>query len=386
MAKKRGQNEGSIYQRKDGLWCAQVTLQGKRLYRYGDTRRECSEWLKKTIAQIDNGLTFAGAQAYYEDFLAEWLISMQSVIRTHTHYQYSSIVKNHIVPALGNIRLKDLRPDQLQTLYNSKLKSGCSERMVIMIHAVLHRSLGQALKLGLINRNPADAVTRPKLRRKEMKVLDDNQVRVLLSGVKGTRYEAFYQLAVTTGLRQGELLGLKWSDLDWKMRKLKIQRQVHRTVEHEVVFSEPKTDAGRRIIVLGPATIEKLREHIKLQLLEREFAGDKWQENDLIFPSLVGTPIDNRNIQRYFKQLLVDLGLPEIRFHDLRHTAATLMLLQGIHPKVVQERLGHSEISMTLNIYSHVLPSMQEEAAEKLDELLTPIPFFIEENNIDSGK
>jgi integrase len=140
-----------------------------------------------------------------------------------------------------------------------------------------------------------------------------------------------------------------------------------------LIFREPKSSAGRRVVVLGSATIDKLREHLKLQQEQRLFAGDRWKENDLIFPSTVGTPMEPRNLMRHFKSVLNAGGLPDIRFHDLRHTAATLMLQQGIHPKVVQERLGHSAISLTLDTYSHVLPSMQEEAAKAMDELLTPI-------------
>jgi integrase len=206
-----------------------------------------------------------------------------------------------------------------------------------------------------------------------MHVLDENQVRVLLSAVKSTRWEAFYHLAVTTGLRQGELLGLKWTDLDWKTRRLRIQRQVQRVKGQGLVYSKPKSKAGLRVIVLGNVTIQKLRAHLAIQQLERQVAGDRWIENDLVFPSSIGTPIEDTNLLKRFKGLLNQAGLPDIRFHDLRHTAATLMLLQGIHPKVVQERLGHSDISMTLSIYSHVLPSMQDDVADKMDELITPI-------------
>ena len=227
--------------------------------------------------------------------------------------------------------------------------------------------------MGLLGRNPADAVIRPKLVKKEMKTLTDTQVQTLLLAVRGTRYEALYLLAVTTGIRQGELLGLRWSDLDWVTRQLSVQRQLQRLSGQGMVFSEPKSASGRRVIALGSATIEKLREHYKHQQLERLAAGGRWIENDLIFPTIIGTPIEGSNLIRNFKSRLHAYNLPNIRFHDLRHTAATLMLQQGIHPKVVQERLGHSQISMTLDTYSHVLPNMQEEAAQKIDELIIPV-------------
>jgi integrase len=180
-------------------------------------------------------------------------------------------------------------------------------------------------------------------------------------------------VAVTTGLRQGEILGLKWSDLDWDTRRIHVQRQVQRRKGEGLVFCEPKSASGRRVIVLGQSTIDKLREYKNIQQHERMLAGDKWQEHDLMFPSPIGKPLDPSNIVKAYKHSLKAAGLPEIRFHDLRHSAATLMLQQGINPKIVQERLGHSDISLTLNTYSHVLPHMQEEAAEKMDELLTLI-------------
>jgi integrase len=179
-------------------------------------------------------------------------------------------------------------------------------------------------------------------------------------------------MAISTGLRQGELIGLKWSDIDWRNRHLQVQRQLQRLKEG-IGFTEPKSDSGKRTIVLGKAMMEKLRKHIEIQDLEKSLAGSRWQENDLIFSSTIGTPFEPRNLFRIYKELLKQASLPDIRFHDLRHTAATLMFKQGVHPKVVQERLGHSDIALTLNTYSHVLPSMQDDAADLLDELLVPI-------------
>jgi integrase len=176
---------------------------------------------------------------------------------------------------------------------------------------------------------------------------------------------------VTTGLRQGELLGLKWSDVDWEVPCLKVQRQLQRITGQGLSFAEPKTKAGRRVVALGPSAVEKMKEHWQRRSMEADKSGQaRWQDNDLIFPSSIGTPMGPRNLLRYFKITLEKAGLPVIRFHDLRHTAASLMLQQGIHPKVVQEHLGHSKISGTLDMYSHVLPSLQAKAAEKIDELI----------------
>ena len=203
-----------------------------------------------------------------------------------------------------------------------------------------------------------------------MHTLNENQVRILISSARGSRYETLYWIAVTTGLRKGELLGLKWSDLDWVTRRLSIQRQVQRLKDQGLVFNTPKSEAGERSVLLSVDTIRRLRGHHAVQYYEKEFAGNRWQENDLIFPSTIGTPLDPQNIYKNFKALLRQAKLPNIRFHDLRHTAATLMFQQGIHPKVVQERLGHADIALTLNTYSHVLLDIQEEAVQKLDRLL----------------
>ena len=373
MAKKRGQGEGSIYRRKDGLWTAQVTVEGKHNSKYFKTQQEARLWLLTTNSQIRDGLILSGANITYEQYLNEWLITIKSTIRPKTHEQYTQIVQQHILPFLGDLKLKDLRPDNIQSLYNKKLKDGASERTVILIHSVLHRSLNLAVKWELLGRNPADAVTRPRIRRREMKTLDDTQVRSLIMVSKGTKYETLFWLAVNTGLREGELIGLKWSDLDWKTQKLQIQRQVQRTKDQGLMFCEPKSASGRRVVFLGKTTIEMLRKHFELQQTERQFAGAKWKENDLVFPTSVGTPMEPSNLLKHFKDYLKLANLPDIRFHDLRHTAASLMLLKGIHPKVVQERLGHSDIGITLNLYSHVLPGMQEDASEKLDELMSPI-------------
>lgn len=370
MAKIRGHGEGSIYKRKDGLWVAQILAQGTKLYKYCKTQHEAREWLQETRSQMQSGMSLAASQVTLNQFLQQWLESHKTSIRLKTAAQYDQIVNQYLSPGIGRIKLKELRPDHIQALYNSCLKAGKSERTVLLIHAVLNRALNQALKWGLIGRNPALGTTHPKYKHNEMKTLTDSQVRDLLRVVKGSKYEALYLLAVSTGLREGELLGLKWSDVDWETRRLKVQRQLQRLSGHGLFFSEPKSQAGKRSVVLSTVVVSRLKSHRVIQAYERLFAGDAWQENDLIFPSTIGTPRDPRNLFKHFKSLLKQAALPDIRFHDLRHTAATLMLQQGIHPKVVQERLGHADISLTLRTYSHVLPDIQEEAAEKFDLLL----------------
>lgn len=369
MAKKSGQNQGSVTKRRDGTYMVQLSVEGKRVTKYFRTMREANNWRIETLQKIQSGLFYAGPKLTLAKYLDEWIISRKDSIKPKTLLQYKSIIELHINPILGTKNINELKPADIQALYNSKIASGTGVRTVRLIHSVLHCALNHALKLGIIYRNPSDAIYKPKAIKNEMKILDENQVRSLLLAAKGKRLEALYKLAVTTGLREGEILGLKWSDLNWDTHQLNIQRQVQRVQKTGLVFSDPKTAAGRRMILLGPGTVSSLKDHYKRQLFEREFMGKQWQDNDLIFPSSHGSPLDPSNLLRQFKELLREANIPDIRFHDLRHTAASLMLKQGISIKVVQERLGHSDAAMTLNVYSHTIPGMQKEAAEKMDEI-----------------
>jgi integrase len=371
MAKRRGNHEGSISERPNGRWLAQVRLDGNRISKSFETQRDCRAWIKQMQAQIDSGLSWGATKLTLGEYLNRWLKDIEGSVRPRTHFQYKGVVRNHLNPKLGKVKLGDLTTNQVQQLYNSLRDQSHSRRNVQLIHSVLHRALKIAAVQGIIGRNPVSAVALPKITTKEMKVLDDNQVRQLMITAAGHRYEALLHLAVTTGMRMGELLGLKWSDLDWASGTLKVQRQVQRHPGKGFVFPEPKTKAGRRVIELGQNTIRLLAAHRTRQELESN--APSWQENGLIFPSTKGTPADQRNLNRIFKELLKQAGLPEIRFHDLRHTAATLMLLNGIPVMIVSRRLGHSKPSVTLDIYGHYLPGMQKEAATLMDELVTPI-------------
>ena len=383
---KRANGEGSVFKRGN-RWVAQVGSGKNRETKYFETQKDANAWRHTIIEQRRNGLVFAGSKVSLSKFLDEWLVVAKTSVRPNTYQQYSQVVHQHITPVLGYLVLKDLRPDHVQSLYTNKLANGVSPNTTRMIHAVIHRALNHALKLGLTYRNVADSVTRPKVVRKEMKTLNDYQVRQLIQVAESEQMRLLLWVAVVTGLRQGELLGLKWSDLDWTSRRIQVQRQVQRRKGDGLVFCEPKSASGRRVIVLGKSTIEKLREYKNNQLKERILLGEKWQNYDLIFPSPIGTPLDPSNVLKEYKDCLKRAGLPNLRFRDLRHSAATLMLQQGVNPKIVSERLGHSDISLTLNTYSHVLPPMQEEAAEKMDDLLTLIEVSDEFNAImETGK
>jgi integrase len=373
MPKRRGNNEGSLFQRKDGTWRAQISLNGNRMSFSAKTRREVFSWLRKIQNQVEDGLTYEGANTTLEKFLENWLISIKTTIRHGTWYQYEMTSRKHLPPELKKLELKDVSAVHIQSLYDEKIKTGVGPRTVCVIHVVLHKALEHALKLGLISRNPTNAVTPPKYQPEEMKFYDEVQVNQFLLAARGDRNEVLYHLAVITGMRQSELLGLKWSDLDWRGGTLKVQRQLKRGNWKDGFFTTPKTKAGKRIIVLGANTLAKLREHFNRQYLERQKCGERWQENDLIFTSTIGTPMDQFNLHRVFKQFIRDMGMPEIRFHDLRHTAASLMLNHGVPVIVVARRLGHSKVSITLDTYGHLMPEMQQEVANLMDELVSPI-------------
>jgi integrase len=278
-----------------------------------------------------------------------------------------------VVPALGHLTLEQVTPQHLQRLYSEVAKKGAKSGTVVQVHAVLHRMFKQALLWNLVPRNPAEAVTRPKKRRQEMQTLSPEQARKLLEAARGDRLEALYVLAITTGMRQGEMLGLRWKDIDMERGMVHLQASLQRTKDG-FEFVQPKTSSSRRQIMLTSAAIDALGRHRVSQTAERHVKSDLWENKDnLVFTNLTGGPIDGTNLLRKcFRPLLRQAGLPEIRFHDLRHTAATLLLGQGVHPKIVSEMLGHSTINITLDLHSHVTPTMQKEAVSALDALFRP--------------
>jgi len=374
MAKKRGHNQGSVYKHKaTGKWCSQVTIQGPRLTEYFSTQKEGFEWIQEMRLQIDRGLTFEAAKLKMSDYLKYWLDTIQDSIKQTTWIDYRQGVKNHILPNLGDFKVKDIKPIDIQLLINRKKEEGLSAWRLQYIKRILNKALNQAVLLGIIPFNPVKGVTVPRPPKREMNVWNKDQVKIFLASLEETRFEAFYYVAFTTGLRQGELLGLHWNDLDWKNKTLSIKRQLRRVREKGVVFEELKNKHSQRVIVLSDIVITKMESHQEHQKKMILFAGDRWKDKEkkIIFPSTIGTPWTPRNCYRHFQEGTKKLELPKIRFHDIRHTAATLMFKENIHPKVVQEILGHASIVQTLDTYSHVIPSMQEEVAETLNRLFS---------------
>jgi integrase len=384
MARKRANKEGTVYKLPSGRWCVQLSLDAQRMSKTFDTQKEGLDWIRKTRGQIDDGMNYANTKITLGDFLKSWLTSTKPTRQRSTWVKYEQICRNYIIPNLGQVKIQNLRPEHIQIFYSSLLDNEVGDYTIIKVHTVLHSALKQATRTGMISRNPASYAQPPKEPATEMAILNESQVSQLLVAANGHRWEALYHLAIVTGMRQMELLGLKWTDLDWIRQALKIERQLLRLDGNGVEFSSPKTRYGKRSVALGGKTVEVLRAHNERQQVERLAAGGRWVENGLIFANSLGGPIHPRNLLRNFKQLLRDAGLPAIRFHDLRHTAASLMLNAGIPVIVVSRRLGHARASITLDVYGHLIPSMQSEAAELIDQMVTPVAVEFNKTKIES--
>ena len=368
---KRANGEGSIYKRADGRWCATVSLDlGRRKSFYGPTREAVARKLTAALKARQDGLPLPAERQTVDQFLAGWLESVKPSLRPRTHRTYSDLLRLHCLPTLGRISLAKLTPEHLQHLYAERLGAGLKPQSVRHVHAVLHKALRDALRLGLIVRNPADLVSPPRASHVEMRTLNPEEVRRLLDAANEDRLEALYVLALTTGMRQGEILASRWRHLDFEARTIQVRGTLQRA-EGGLVIMEPKTAGSRRLVALTRDALAALRTHRVAQATGRLAAGAAWEDHDLIFANEVGRPIEAGNlIRRSFLPLLTRANLPRIRFHDLRHTAATLMLGQNVHPKVVAEMLGHSRVGVTLDLYSHVTPTMQRQATDALEAVL----------------
>jgi len=286
---------------------------------------------------------------------------------------YRTIVRRHILPLIGGMRLQDIQPAQLKQLYLSKKEEGRGARTVQMIHIVMHAVLKQAVKEGILGRNPAAAVERPRVEQTERQILTEEQARQLVIVTTGTHYGTLIYMALMTGMREGELLGLKWPDVDWTKGQLHVQRQLQNLKGGGSVLVPPKTKAGRRMIKLGQGTLDRLAVHRDEQELQKEASSARWEENDLIFPNTIGKPMSIRNMYSDYKRLLNENGLPDINFHALRHTSLSFLLDMGTPVNTVQKRAGHSKASVTTDTYGHSLAHSEDEAAERLEELITPV-------------
>ncbi len=375
---RRGHGDGSIYQRNDGRWVASISLEGnKRKTFYGKTRKEVQQKLKTALHQQQQGTLVVAPQQKVGPFLEQWLEDVHKhTVRPRTYERYESMLRLHIVPGIGHHQLQKLAPQHLQQFYSQKLEEDLSPTTVASFHKMLHLAFEKAVRWNLIARNICDSVDPPRTKHYEIQPLNEEQIQRFLTTVEGHRLEALFVLALATGMRRGEIMALKWQDVNLSTGMLQVRRILtHMPAKLNgkggYVEAEPKTERSRRSIAIASFALEKLKVHRMRQLETKLKAGSLWRENDLVFCSSVGGHLhSSRDIFTQFKKLLKKADLPDVRFHDLRHSSATMLLSLGIHPKVVQEMLGHSQIAMTMDIYSHVLPTMQIEAVGKLDAVL----------------
>ena len=373
---KRGANEGTIFQRKDGRWSSVVDLgweggKRKRKAFYGATRKEVADALNKALREKARGLPVVLERQTVGQFLGHWLEDVvEPSTRPATFSSYTDTMRLHVVPDLGRFPLSKLAPPHVQSLLNKKLKLGLSRRYVSYIRSVLRIALSQAVKWNFVAYNVVDRVDPPRVERHQVRPLDSTGACNFLGVVKGDRLETLYSIALSVGLRRGEILGLRWQDLDFEAGTLSVRQAAQRIRGKGITFVPPKTDRAHRTVNVPSPVIASLRRHRTAQLEERLKAGSRWHEFDLVFASNIGTPLEPRNLDRHFKRMLVKACLPDMRFHDLRHTAASLMLAANVNPRTAADILGHSRISVTLDTYSHVMPAAMHEAADKMSAVL----------------
>jgi integrase len=375
---------GHIRQRGEKSWAVVLDVgrdsDGKRKQKWHSvrgSRKEAERELTRLLHEMNTGAyvepTRLSVGAYLERWLADYA---RASVAPKTYERYAEIVRLHLVPALGHHRLAKLQPLHIQSYYGQALLSGrrdgrggLSAQTVVHHHRVLRKALQEAVRWLLLARNPADAVRPPRAPRREMPALDPSQTRQLLTAARETRLDVPVLLAASTGMRRGEILGLLWRDVDFGRGTLSVRQSLEQ-VAGTLSFKQPKTAKARRVVALPSMTVDALRQHKARQAEERLALGPAYEDSGLVCPGRDGRPWAPNRFSAAYVELARTAGLPGIRFHDLRHTHATQLLRQGVHPKIVSERLGHSTIGITLDTYSHVLPGMQEDAAAKTDRAL----------------
>lgn len=350
-------------------------LTGKRRQKLltARTKREVEDLAGQLYGSIANG-GLAGAdvkKTTISQYLTRWLASMAQSVRPSTHARYADMVRMHVVPLIGNIQLGKLSPLDIQQVYAAGLGNGLSTTTVRMLHGILHKALRQAVRWGLLTRNVTEMVDVPRKATREYVTWNQKQVAAFLAVSDTHEWAAFWRLALITGARRGELLGIKWHDLDLQQGKLTFQRTLIRAEDGKLIFGSQKTASSKRTVDLPQSVVERLQTHRKQQIAARLAMGSAYNSTlDLVFANAIGEPIHPNSLIGQFKRLTAKADVPAIRFHDMRHTVATLLMGQGVSPKVVQQILGHSDVAMTLRIYSHVSPQMQRAATEQLDKLI----------------
>jgi integrase len=337
------------------------------------TKKDAEKRLSEILNQLDNGTFLKPGKTTFAEYLEKWLSDYAKPNLSPRGFErYQGIITKHLIPDIGSITLTQLKPEHLQKHYTTKLNSGLSSGTVRYHHAVIHKALQTAVKWGLINRNVADGVDVPHVHHNEMQTWDEYEINRFLKASKDGQYYTLFHTALYTGMRRSELLALRWCDVDFIFSQISVSRSLHHLKDGSYIFTQPKSAKSKRTISLSSFAIVALHEHKKKQEEIRAPLGITLKDDDLVFSTLEGKPLRPNTITRAWNLAAKHAGVKVIRLHDARHTHASLMLKAGIHPKIVQERLGHSTIAMTLDTYSHVTPGLQQAAAESFDKLLNP--------------
>lgn len=342
------------------------------------TRRDAQQGLTEILGHLQQGSYIEPSKQTVATFIRQWLASIRASVRPSTLAGYKMLVEAHILPALGATPVQRLTASQLNAFYADLLENGrrdgkgpLSARTVRYCHATIHKALADGVRMGLVARNVAEQATPPAPSpRQEPRTWSAEELKRFLESVQEDRLYAAYVLASTTGLRRGELLGLPWRNVDLNAARIAVTQTLI-PVNYRIIHSTPKTAKGKRSVALDPFTVNVLVAHRVRQIEERlALSLGKPAEEALVFTTLDGSPLHPGQFSGRFDRLVKAAGVPRIRLHDLRHTHATLALQAGIHPKVVSERLGHSNIAITLDTYSHAIPALEEEAAAKVAALV----------------
>jgi integrase len=375
--KRRDPGDGSIFQRSDGRWVARLRdSAGRPRYLYAKDRAHAKQRLTEAQTVVHTGQPFPDQRMTFGRYLLDWVAGLGAAsVKPRTVAYYETYVRRHLLTSdLAQKPLSRLEPADLRRLYAAKLNSGLSSTSVHHIHAVIHVALQRAVDDGILGRNVAALVgrsNRPKVRRVEMNTIaDGDQPRRFLEAAKRERLEALLLLAITTGMRRGELLALRWKDVDLDRGTLAVTGSLQGVSRPTLNIATPKSGKSRSV-ALGTTAVNVLREHRKHQAQEQLLVGGEWRDLGLVFSTEFGDFLSPTTLRLALRRTLTRADLPAIRFHDLRHSAATLMLSRGVHPKMASEMLGHSTIAITLDLYSHVTANMQRQAADAIDSALT---------------
>ena len=339
------------------------------------TKKQAEEVLRDRLQSVANGGYVARRAETVREFLDRWLATYaatNTTLRTQTGYR--AMIERYVQREIGDLPIQKFDGPAIQALYARLSGRGLSARTVLHLHRVLHVALKHAVRWGVLARNPADAVTPPRPQSKSVEVWNGETVANFMSACRDSQYGPLFHIAVLTGLRRSELAGLRWEDVDFDRRRLRVVRTLQRLPGYGMVTGVPKTHRSRRSLSLSPDTIAVLRGARRVQLEARLQAGAGWQESGCVFTRADGRPVHPDQVSHAFTKLARASGLPRLTLHGLRHVHATLLLTAGVHPKVVSERLGHSTVGITLDTYSHVLPSLEESAAASIDEQLVLKP------------